>query len=106
MSLITSQASFFVKRVTIKLTRGHSYPKDDMSHPPAALEKIVSYFHRVTRPVYVGFVSVEIGYSLERTEAMMALLADAGVIRPLTTDEKASLRIVPSYHVWALAKRA
>ncbi len=77
-----------------------------MSHPPAALEKIVSYFRRVTCPVYVGFVSVEIGYSLERTEAMMAALADAGVIRPLTTDEKVSLRIVPSCHVWALAKRA
>jgi len=79
--------------------------QDSKEYPPATLEKIVNYFHRVSRPVYVGFVSMEIGYSLAQTEVMMSTLRSRGLIRPLTTDEKVSLKIVPSYHVWTLVKK-
>lgn len=80
--------------------------KDRKEPPQRALEKIVGYFHRVDRPVYLGYVALEIGYSLDQTQAMCEALHDAGVLRPLTTEEKQSLQIDVRGNLWVLVERA
>lgn len=80
--------------------------RDAKEPPQAALEKIVGYFHRVDRPVYLGFVALEIKYSLEQTRAMFEALHDAGVLRPLTVEEKRRHRIDERGDVWVLVDKA
>lgn len=74
--------------------------------PQAALEKIVGYFHRVDRPVYLGVIALEIRYSLDQTLAMFEALHDAGVIRPLSDDEKRKFQIDIRGNVWTLVEKA
>lgn len=62
--------------------------KDGREPPPQALRIIVSLFHRVTRPLYMGVVSLEIGWGLQHTQEMFDLLEERGEIRPATLDEK------------------
>ena len=80
--------------------------KDRKEPPQRALEKIVGYFHRVDRPVYLGVVACEIGYSLDQTQSMFEALHDAGVLRPLTTEEKQSRQIDVRGNLWVLIDRA
>lgn len=80
--------------------------KDAKEPPQKALQKIVSYFHRVDRPVYLGYVSVEVGYSLAQTEDMLHALEDAGVVRQLTAQEKVELQIDSRANIWVLVDRA
>lgn len=61
--------------------------RDGQRPPQKALEIITSYMNRVTYPVYLGYLSLEAGYSLARTEEMMNLLEDEGVVHKLTTEE-------------------
>jgi hypothetical protein len=63
--------------------------RDGQRPPQKALEIIVGYMNRVNHPVYLGYVALEIGYSLARTEEMLALLEDQGVVHRL---EHAELR--------------
>lgn len=74
--------------------------------PQAALEKIVSYFHRVDRPVYLGVLALEIRYSIEQTQAMFEALHDAGVLRPLTPEEKQARQLDVRGNVWILVEKA
>lgn len=55
--------------------------------PQRALEIIVRYLNKVANPVYMGLISLEVGWSLARTEEMMELLEDRGVVRKLTPDD-------------------
>jgi hypothetical protein len=73
---------------------------------PVTAQKIVSYFHRVDRPVYLGFVALEIRYSLEQTRAMFEVLHDVGVLRPLTVEEKRAQHIDERGEVWVLVDKA
>lgn len=74
--------------------------------PRVALEKIVGYFHRVDRPVFLGYVALEVGYSLDQTQSMLDALGEAGVVRPLTDEEKRSRKIDVRGNLWVLVERA
>jgi len=61
--------------------------RDGRRPPQKALEIIVGYMTRVAHPVYLGYVSLEVGYSLARTEEMMTILEDQGVVHKMTPEE-------------------
>lgn len=62
--------------------------KDGNGPPQVALERILGYFRRVGSPLYMGFISLEIRYSLAQTQAMLDHLEEMKLVRPLTDDEK------------------
>jgi len=64
-----------------------------MGPPPKVLEIIVDYMRRVARPSYLGFISLEIRWSLSRTKQALDKLVDQGLVRELTIDEKLQLRL-------------
>lgn len=74
--------------------------------PRAALQKIVGYFHRVDRPLYMGYVSLEIGYSLDQTEAMLVALSDVGIVRQLSVDELKAMKVDVRANMWVLVEKA
>lgn len=74
--------------------------------PQKVLEMIVGFIERVDRPVYLGHVSLEVGWSLERTQEMMDLLEEKGVVRKLTLEEKSAQHYPSVAHLYVLIKRA
>lgn len=82
------------------------YFKGGWEPTQAAIQKILAYFHRLDRPVYLGFIAMEVGYSLDQTQSMCETLRDAGVLRQLTTEEKLSKQIDVRGNVWVLIDRA
>lgn len=74
--------------------------------PQVALEKIVGYFRRLDCPLYLGYVAVEVGYSLLQAQVMCEALAEAGVIRELTPAEKRAQEIDPQDVIYVLTDRA
>jgi len=73
---------------------------------PAALEKIMRYLNRVDRPTYMGFIALEIGYSLAQTLAMMQELEEAGQVRLLTVEDLKRLKLDERANIWELTERA
>ena len=51
------------------------------------VEKIMRYFHRVYRPVFLGEISIDIGLGLDRTEEYVKHLVEEGVLRAATREE-------------------
>jgi hypothetical protein len=73
----------------------------------AVLEIIVAYMKRVNGPVYMGFVSLEVGWSLARTQEMLDLLEERGVIKRMSDEEKSAVSIPQCANVYVLvAQRA
>lgn len=68
-------------------------PDDGMGPPQKVLEIIVDYMRRVARPSYLGFISLEIRWSLSRTKQALDKLVDQGLVKELTDDEKVQLRL-------------
>ncbi len=62
--------------------------RNGLKPPPKVLEIIVRLFHRLAHPLYLGVISLEIGWSLARTQEMLDALEDRGVVRPMTVEEK------------------
>ena len=62
--------------------------RDSQKYPPAVLELILSIMHRMARPVYLGIISLEVGWSLARTQQMFDELEERGEVRPATLLEK------------------
>ena len=58
-----------------------------------ALQIIVDYFCRKAHPIYLGYVSMEVGWSLARTKEMLDILEDDGVVKQLSNAEKACMGI-------------
>lgn len=76
----------------------------DTDRPPqAALSKIFNYFQRVGRPIYMGWISLEIGYSLSQTQAMLDYLEERGFVRQITDDEKRG-RFDVRGHIYAVVR--
>ena len=75
-------------------------------YPQTALKKIISYFHRVDSYVYAGYVSIEIGHSLLKTQEMLDHLVENNMIRMLSTDEKNILQIEHKNNVYVLVEKA
>jgi len=76
--------------------------KDGSLPSQAALEKIISYFNRVTPPVYLGFISMELGVSIAAAEWMIEALVDQKRVRALTPAEKRNLLINEICSVYVL----
>lgn len=72
----------------------------------AALEKIIRYFHRMNSPLYLGYISIEIGHSIEQTQEMVDNLIEAGVIRALSIDEKRQKNIDEDANIYSLVSMA
>lgn len=71
---------------------------------PDVLKKIVGYMSRVGRPVYIGFVSLEVRWSLERTEEMLQQLVDLGMVRLLDKEGLVRYRFPTRAIVYELTK--
>lgn len=70
--------------------------------PPKVLEKIVGYFNRMSRPIYLGYVATEIGYSLAQTQAMVDSLVELGTLRAMTDEEKVSMKFDVRGNIYVL----
>ena len=101
-SLISNETSIAAEALT-KMTKLFS---ESRLPPQAALDKIVNYFHRLEKPVFIGQVALYVGYSIEQTEAMLAALIDVGVIRIMTRDEKNVQGMDPRACVYTLTDLA
>jgi hypothetical protein len=77
--------------------------RDGERPPQKALEIIVGYMHRVAHPLYLGYISLEVRYSLARTQEMMEYLQDQGVVRPLSEDEKRIRGFRIDANLWVLS---
>ena len=73
--------------------------------PEAVLGIIEGYLHRVACPTYLGAVSLYIGWSLARTEQMMEILQDRGVVLPLDVVEKKQHGFRSDANVWRLVEK-
>jgi len=52
------------------------------------VEKIVHYCHRVSHPLFLGEIAVEVGISLSRAEEVMVLLVDSDQLRFASARER------------------
>ena len=69
------------------------------------LEIIIGCFSRYSTPLYLGIVSVEIGWGLSRTQEMFDELIEQGKIRHATLEEKGAKRMEPDANVYVLVSR-
>lgn len=67
---------------------------------------IVSYLHKVTRPAYLGFISLEVGWSLARTEEVMDHLQDEGIVKMLDSQGLEAHKLPKDSIVYALVGRS
>lgn len=79
--------------------------RDGEGPSPRVLEIIVSYMNRVGRPVYLGFVSLEVRWSLARTQEMMDVLEERGVVRNVPREELKAKGFPAEAHVYELVKK-
>jgi len=68
-----------------------SWLRDGTAPPPRALEIIIGHFDRVACPTYLGAISLEVGWSLARTQEMVTVLVHQGLVRELSIDEKRAM---------------
>lgn len=61
--------------------------------PQHAIDKIMNHLARVRRHEFLGVLSVECGYGLSQTMAIVQHMCTAGSIRWLTDDEKRDIGI-------------
>lgn len=70
------------------------------------IDRIVSYFHKVDRPVLLGTISLEFKFNLSQTKIFLDHLEDVGVIRQASEDEKKEKAIDKRCHAYVLTTRA
>jgi hypothetical protein len=74
--------------------------------PSENLDKITKLFHRCNRSLFLGEISSEIGWSLERTQMMVDVLVEKNVLRGATHDELRVLGVPTDTNVYVLVGRA
>ena len=78
--------------------------RDGQLPPQKSLEIIMALFRKVTHPLYLGIVSLEVGWSLARTKEMLDVLEERGEVRPLTPTEKVTGCYPLDANVYVLCK--
>lgn len=78
--------------------------KDGKQPPQAVLGIIEGYLHRVACPTYLGTISLYIGWSLARTQEMLEMLQERGIVIPLDPEEKKQHRFRSDANVWRLVE--
>jgi len=73
--------------------------------PESTFNKIVMLFHRSMRPLFLGQVSMDIGWSLERTEMMINCLIGKGVLRHASLSERTYLGVDANANIFALVEK-
>jgi len=68
-----------------------SWLRDGTKPPQRALEIITDYLDRVASPTYLGAISLEVGWSLARTQEMVTVLVERGLTRELSVGEKRAM---------------
>jgi hypothetical protein len=76
--------------------------RDGKELPQNVAGKIVRLFHRLAHPVYMGIVSLEIGWSLARTQEILEHLSDEGVVRAMSPDEKITAKFPEDANLYVL----
>ena len=76
--------------------------RDGQKPPQKVLEIIVGYLHRVAHPTYMGILSLEVGWSLARTEEMLRHLEDLGEVHELTPEEKQAQGFRSDANLWTV----
>lgn len=76
--------------------------RDGSTPPQKALEIIEARLHKVATPMYLGALSLEVGYNLRQTEDMLAVMQQRGIVRRATLEEKAAHLMRPDDEVYAL----
>ncbi len=66
-------------------------------------KKILKMFHKLRRPIFLGVLSLEIGRSLVRTEEIVNIMLDEGLLRSLTREELHALGAEIDAKVYVLA---
>lgn len=79
--------------------------KDSRQPPQVVLRLIESYLHRVASPVYVGAISLFVGWSLAQVEEMLVAMQDAGLVVLLTPEEKKAHCFSDGANVWRLVEK-
>lgn len=69
--------------------------------------KIMRFMHNRARPMYLGEISNDIGHNLEQTCVFLTSMEDDGIVRRLTSEEKAARGLDVRSDVWTiLAERS
>lgn len=68
------------------------------------LDLIVSYMQRINHPLYLGYISLEIGYSLAQTQAMIDMLVKQEIIRHLSEKELKEKNAHPDASIYTLVE--
>lgn len=69
---------------------------------PSILESI-RFFHRSTRPILLGELSLYVGLSLDRSRMIVNVLLERGIIRHATFDELAAIDVSKNAVAYVLA---
>jgi hypothetical protein len=78
----------------------------DPSLHQKTIDRIVSYFHKVDRPVLVGTISLEYKFNLSQTKIFFDYLEDKGIIRQMTDDEKKEKHLDKRCDAYMLTSKA
>ena len=70
--------------------------------PTRTASEILGFFHVKGRPVYIGEISSNIGWSLERTEGFVEFMVDEGTLRTATGAEIKKLDGCKGARIYAL----
>lgn len=74
-------------------------------HPPSHVvaQGIIRFLHRTGQPALLGTLSLDVGYSLDRTQQFVDALVASGSLRELSVAEKKALTFDGRASVYALA---
>jgi hypothetical protein len=82
-----------------------SWLQEGKQPPQAVLGIIVGRMHRVAHPLYLGAISLYIGWSLDRTQQMMDVLHDRGIVVQLTPEQLVAAGMRDDGIVYRLTER-
>jgi hypothetical protein len=82
----------------------HSRLLEELGIPGTVYVEVLRYFHRVDRCVYLGELAVEVGWSTERMEQVVAALVSSGTVRPATDEEKFAVDAPRDSNVYVLTE--
>jgi hypothetical protein len=102
LNLSTNDAVVHAGRVVGLMS---TWLKDRLQPPQVVLGIIEGYMHRVACPVYLGAISLFVGWSLAQVEEMLNTMQDAGLVRPLTHEEKKQHAFREGDNVWCLVEK-
>jgi hypothetical protein len=81
----------------------HTRLLESLGIPDSVFEHALRYFHKAYRPVFLGELSAEIGWSAERTEEVVLALISNGSVRHATDEEKMAIDAARDANLYSLA---